>query len=260
MDHIYLTIPDRYDRFPDGPHAPPMYLSHAPYAAHVTVSRGPDNGPATKYLGALARIPPTAWVLFCDDDQELRPDVVERMRRAVAASGVRPAAYQNRLGVFAGMSAHDLIHGFAGVLVPASLLAALPCFPLPPAGRAEDDQWLSLYCRLHGVPILPTGVETFEELFVPGVAASGPAGLRDLANRSSRIRELEVFFGHQIESAEYDYRLEVRCDARGGTACAPLLTRGDCGQIWQQPESVHTCVPVYFPLPTRSCVSVRPRG
>ena len=192
MDHVYLALPHRYDRFPDGPHPPPAYLSLEPYASRVTVTRPPDLGPATKYLGSLGRVPPDAWVLFCDDDQQLRPDVVARMRRAVAAAGGRPAAYQNRLGVFAGMSPHDLVHGFAGVLFPAAALAALPAFPLPPAGRAEDDQWMSIFCRLHGLPVMPTGVEAFEELFVPGVAESGPAGLRDVANRSSRIRELEV--------------------------------------------------------------------
>ena len=77
--------------------------------------------------------------------QAYHPRLVATMLRSVAAAAGAPAAYQNYyFGIRRGTSG-GAVHGFVGVLIHSSLLAGLPAFPLPPAARRVDDQWMSAY-------------------------------------------------------------------------------------------------------------------
>jgi hypothetical protein len=61
-----------------------------------------------------------------------------------------------------------------------------------------DDQWVSMYCRLNNVPVLPTEVEFYEEIFrvtENGHEKLGTHSLSGLGTRGDRVRELEEYFG-----------------------------------------------------------------
>ena len=57
----------------------------------VTVVRGEDYGPASKYIGAVEFMPKNIWVFCCDDDQEYKEDIIEKMKASMHSMGI----YQN---------------------------------------------------------------------------------------------------------------------------------------------------------------------
>lgn len=128
-DDVVLTLPWRYDRFPDWDGTLP------PIPRGVRVFRESDEGAATKFT-APARRWPRDRVVICDDDCLYGPGWLDGFREpgVVAAS------------VFAGerISAPGavIVQGFAGVsFVPAEIGAALCAVPLQ--CRLVDDIWLS---------------------------------------------------------------------------------------------------------------------
>ena len=190
VDHVYMCVSNHYERF--GDFHPPDYLLGEPYASKVTVVVGSDHGPATKYLGALTQIPQHQWVLFCDDDQEYHPTLVARMAEAVVDHSV----YQNRYEIVRHGSG-GTIHGYVGNLMYRGVLNALPSHPLPPCARFVDDQWMSVYCFLHGIPIRPTGVIHYNEIFGVlnnGYEKVGEAPLAALGTRDHCVRQLAEYF------------------------------------------------------------------
>lgn len=207
VSRIYLSIPETYTRFP-GPVELPGFLGEEPYASRVEVVRGPDFGPATKYLGALGQIPEDSWIFFCDDDQEYFPDLVGRMVGAAKA----PGAYQNHYGHILQKTSGGIIHGYVGVLIHSSCLKALPDFPLPPAARFVDDQWMSAYCFKNSVPIYPTQAESYPEIFRTlqnGHELYAPESLASLHNRAQKVKELEEFFQIQFEGAKVSVKIDT---------------------------------------------------
>ena len=229
MSKVYLSIANHYERF--GPISLPAYLRSEPYSSRVIVTVGSDNGAASKYLGSLSAIPPTGWVFIGDDDQEYRPGLVARMLSATTpANGGQgaAAAYQNNLMSIRAWCdsgwANDggPIRGYVGVLVHASLLAGLPAFPLPSAGRFADDQWMSIYLFLRGAPVLPTGAEGYSDIFA-GKVGSGSHALEMLGGRAERIRELEAVFRVRFEG----WRVRRWAPNEEETRCArSLITTG----------------------------------
>jgi hypothetical protein len=205
VDRIYLSIPESYSRFP-GTVQLPEFLAEPGYAK-VSVVRSPDFGPATKYLGALGEIPETAWIFFCDDDQEYHPTLLARMSTALNGPN-GPGAYQNHYNSIHRKTSGGVIHGYVGVVIHASCLKALPEFPLPPAARFVDDQWMSAYCFKNSVEIYPTSAETYPEIFQTlqdGHELCAPESLSGLNNRNEMVKELEEalcirFDGYQILS------------------------------------------------------------
>jgi hypothetical protein len=205
VDQIYLSVSRNYRRF--GPWTPWDFLSEEPYASKVTVVYGEDDGPATKYLGGLSRISPADWVFVCDDDQEYHPTLVARMMNSVK----RIAVYQNHYESIRHKTSGGLIHGYVGLLIHGSLLQGLRLFPLPPAARIVDDQWMSIYCFLKGVPILPSGVETYADIYkvLDGWHEKiGEASLAGLRNRDQMVSELADAFEVRFEG-EKIHRLSV---------------------------------------------------
>jgi hypothetical protein len=196
VDRIYLSIPESYVRFP-GPVQLPEFLGEPGYAK-VSVVRCPDFGPATKYLGAVGQIPEGAWVFVCDDDQDYHPDLIAKMSLVLK----EPGAYQNHYRHIQQKTSGGLIHGYVGVIVHSSCLKELPDFPLPPAARFVDDQWMSAYCFKNGVKIYPTPAEVYPDIFqtlLNGHELSAPESLAALNNRAEKIRELETALSVQFE-------------------------------------------------------------
>lgn len=188
VDRIYLSIPESYARFP-GAVQLPEFLAEPGYSK-VSVVRCPDSGPATKYLGALGQIPEDAWIFVCDDDQEYHPELIARSAAALKA----PGAYQNHYRHIQNKTSGGLIHGYVGVIFHRSCLRELPEFPLPPAARYVDDQWMSVYCFKHGVEIYPTPAEAYPEIFQTlqdGHELHAPESLAGLLNRVQMVKELE---------------------------------------------------------------------
>ena len=64
VDHVYLFIADSYRRFES------VVIPEWTQNPKITVVRGEDRGPASKYIGCHSQIPKGSWVFVCDDDQE----------------------------------------------------------------------------------------------------------------------------------------------------------------------------------------------
>ena len=190
VDHVYLAISSNYRRF--GEYSPPEYLKQEPYASKVTVCIGEDYGPASKYIGSTP--PDDTWVFVCDDDQEYAPNIIDRMRSSVT----QVAIYQNHYASIKEKTSGGMVHGYVGNLVHSSVLKGLRSFPLPDCARFVDDQWVSMYCQLNAIPVLPTDVETYAEIFKVtqnGHEKLGTHSLSGLGTRADRVQELEHFFG-----------------------------------------------------------------
>lgn len=190
VDHVYVAVSHTYRRF--GEYVPPEYLTQEPYASKVTLCFGDDHGPASKYIGTTP--PDDAWVFVCDDDQEYAPDLIDRMRRSVAVVGI----YQNHYQSIQQKTSGGMVHGYVGNLVHSSVLKGLRTFPLPECARFVDDQWVSMYCKLNNVLVMPTEAETYAEIFKVtqnGHEKLGTHSLSGLGTRADRVRELEEYFG-----------------------------------------------------------------
>lgn len=195
VDHIYLSVSTTYRRFGPFPEdAVPMYLEAYPYNEKVTLVRGEDYGPASKYIGAVDSLPEQTFVFCCDDDQEYHDTLIERMKQQI----VKMAVYQNHYHPIRAKTSGGLIHGYVGNLIHTSVLKSLRTFPLPEAARFVDDQWTSLFCKIHDIPILPSGVEEYKDIFkvlMNGYEKYGTVdSLSALHNRREKIKELEEFF------------------------------------------------------------------
>jgi hypothetical protein len=193
VEHIYMSIPHVYDRF--GPFDElPAYLTGEPYKSKVTLVRGPDYGPASKYIGAISQLPNHTWVFVCDDDQEYHPQLIARMKESIRA----PAAlYQNHFASIKLKTSGGLVHGYVGNLVPANFLKRLADFPLPEAARFVDDQWMSIACHKLGLQICPTVAEQYHEIFKVlehNHEKLGIDSLAGLANRDAKVEELAAWF------------------------------------------------------------------
>jgi hypothetical protein len=192
VDHVYLSLATHYRRF--GPWEPPPYLQEEPYRSKVTVVIGEDRGPATKYVGALNFLPENIWVFACDDDQEYHHTLLSTMKESIQEGAV----YQNHYDSILQKTSGGLIHGYVGLLVHSSLLQGLRDFPLPEAAYFVDDQWMSIYCFLRGIPIHKTTAEDYVSIFetLDGWHEKiGEASLAGLQNREAMVATLAAEFG-----------------------------------------------------------------
>ena len=190
VDHIYLAISTSYRRF--GPYTPPPYLREEPYASKVTACISEDFGPASKYIGTTT--PHNTWVFVCDDDQEYAPNLISRMKSSLRAIGV----YQNHYHSIKEKTSGGMVHGYVGNLIHSSILEGLRSFPLPECARFVDDQWVSMYCQLNNIPVFPTEVEQYHEIFKVtenGHEKLGTESLSGLNTRADKVCELETYFG-----------------------------------------------------------------
>ena len=196
VEHVYVSVAEAYKRF--GEWEVPAYFSEEPYASRVTLHKTEDKGPATKYLGALGIMPADAWVFVCDDDQEYHPALLQRMKRSVNSLAV----YQNHYEHIKIKTSGGLIHGYVGLLAHMSQLKGLTEFPLPECAYFVDDQWMSIYCFKAGIPILPTGLEMYHDIYAVLHNAHekiGAASLAGLKNRDEKVAELAEELGVKFQ-------------------------------------------------------------
>jgi hypothetical protein len=106
--------------------------------------------------------------------------------------------YQNHYNSIREKTSGGMVHGYVGNLVHSSVLKGLRSFPLPECARFVDDQWVSMYCQLNSVPVMPTEVEAYADIFKVtenGHEKLGTHSLSGLGTRADRVRELEEHFG-----------------------------------------------------------------
>jgi len=180
VDHIYLSVCKNYDRF--GPWKIPEYLTEKRYGSKLTVVFTEDRGPATKYVGGLEHIPEDSWVFVCDDDQEYHPTLISRMKNSLQELAV----YQNHYDSIVKKTSGGLIHGYVGLLVPASFLRGLASFPLPKSAYFVDDQWMSIYCFLNSMRIHKTRAEAYSEIYKVMDGWHEKIGAESLASLNNR--------------------------------------------------------------------------
>jgi len=220
VDHIFLSVSKTYRRWPE-PVLIPSYLFEAPYKDHVTVVLCEDRGSISKVLGPRGRLDPKQWAFVCDDDQVYQPGLVKAMMAKVEAL----CAYQNRCDTIRQNTSGGLIHGYVGYLIQPSWFD-----DLDPAeeGFRIDDQTLSAHLHHKNIPIRPTGLEAYDQLFAIldqgheriGADALGHLGVRDQDVR--RLAEtLRVRFLRNGEVVRFLCRAP---GARQGTYTYPPLS------------------------------------
>jgi hypothetical protein len=197
VDQIYLNVPKAYKRF--GDFTIPNYLSEEPYKSKVTLVRlDRDFGPATKYVGALDKINPDTWVFVCDDDQEYSQNIISTMFRSVNNIGI----YQNHYEHIKVKTSGGLIHGYVGLMIHSSLFKGLAQFPLPESAYFVDDQWMSIFCFLNQIPIFPTQLEYYHDIFKVlqnNHEKLGICSLSEINNRDQKVSELSKAFNIKFD-------------------------------------------------------------
>ena len=212
VDHLYVNLCESYIRFPnytkdDIKALIKQYLGldldnddyhNSEKYQNLCFVFGPDYGPATKYLGSLKALDhwfhDNQWIFFGDDDQEYHPNLISRMLNNAREIGV----YQNRYEIVKSGSG-GIIHGYVGNLVHKSVLKGLAEHPLSPDARYVDDQWMSIFYFLKGIPIRPSGIEQYGDIFASlspnGYEKIGTDSLASLGNRDDKVAALEFEFG-----------------------------------------------------------------
>ncbi len=82
--------------------------------------------------------------------------------------------------------------------MPTALTEGLRSFQLPAAARYVDDQWMSIYCFKHDIPIRQTVLEHYPQIFAVlqnGHEKLGEASLSGMGNRDEKVREVAEHFG-----------------------------------------------------------------
>lgn len=202
VDHIFLSVCTNYQRFPNI-EIPDLFFEE-PFFSKVTIVYNNDYGSATKYLGSLKHLTyQDNWVFVCDDDQEYKKDLIERIKPLLKNE---KTVYQNRYNIFSKYgTSGGYIHGFVGLFVHSTVLKGLNTFPLPEFAKTIDDQWFSAFCFLNDIKISPTNIDNYNEIFqVLGENNFEKIGKDSLSKtfgisyRNKCISELEMYFKIQF--------------------------------------------------------------
>ena len=117
---VYVCIPDRYKRFPDVEVVPPVFNSD-----RVKVLRGPDYGPATKFIAPALAVPDDEKIVYVDDDTDYPrclARVLSMFRDGVwGLSGFIFSEYFSGKVSRANMEV-DVIEGYGGVCIQAKII------------------------------------------------------------------------------------------------------------------------------------------
>lgn len=194
VDHLYVCASTSYERF--GECDLPDFSE---FGNKVTVVHTVDHGAATKYLGALPYLMnENSWVFFGDDDQEYNSSLIQKMKESINLLG----AYQNRYDIIVRYGSGGIICGFVGNMFHTQLLKNLETFDRPRVSRMVDDQWMSTYCFFNKIPIYPTIVEQYSDIYsilYNGHEQLGEQQLSSLGNRDELIKELESHFKIELK-------------------------------------------------------------
>ncbi len=206
VEKIYLNVSTEYEKY--GVLTVPDYFAVEPFKSKVKVNFTKDEGPITKYIGALDKISMDRWIFFCDDDQEYHPTLIARM-----LNDVQPftrIVYQNMLNYILIGTSGGAIHGFVGNLAHRSVLEKLIEFPRPDAAKFVDDQIMSIYYSHAKIFIKGNSVQLFPEIYAvldQGREKIGSNALINQTDRGAKIREVCDFYhvkfnGVYIETIE----------------------------------------------------------
>ncbi|MVA98015.1 hypothetical protein GN330_12260 [Nitratireductor sp. CAU 1489] len=152
-ERIFVNVPRDYRRF-GRLDAVPAWLGDRDERIEV-VRCEHDHGPATKFLGALDRVPrtPDALMVVVDDDVAYRDYMVSTFARAHAADPHRAHSFFTfrYRGVTVGQ-------GVDGIALPAAALDGIADFWARIANDEDaflvDDLWLSYYLQRAGRPVI----------------------------------------------------------------------------------------------------------
>lgn len=199
-DRLCLTLPHRYHRFPDWDGALP------PLPSGVTVLRGDDHGPASKFTAAIRTIPGDD-LLILDDDCTYHSGWLDAFRAARAAEPGTAIAASHfdsaRLGLPSG---HMIVQSFAGLLIPTG---TLPQHPPDTPDCWVDDIWLSAHLAAAHVPITicPTARACV-------TAQPAPAALQDTMIDGRSRADLNRAVAHRLRASLGIWRDPVARDKR----------------------------------------------
>ena len=240
VDHVYLAISPSYSRFPDASMVVPQF------GPKVSIVLMLDKGPANKYLVSLIPDCHRQWIFFCDDDQEYREGLVERMMNSVDSLAV----YQNRCETIKGQTSGGLIHGYVGNLVHRSLLKGLYEFDLPEEARHTDDQWLSIFYHLNGIRVKGTGIEGYGDIFKTleqGRERWSVDSLASLGTRANKVQQVAKYFGVRY-MGDYDGVMMYLTDVSGSL-------QGAHGNPWM--EGYTPSSSAFYSVEERNYLNVR---
>lgn len=151
-ERIYLCVPETYRRFETPKHLP---FAAAEFGENVEVIRCNDDGPGTKVIGSLERLPSdsNALLVLVDDDAHYEPHML-----AVFAEifGSKPeAASSFYVYKYRGI---DIGQGKDGFAIPVGALSGLRDFHASIRQYRYlfyvDDLWISFYLWMNNIPVL----------------------------------------------------------------------------------------------------------
>ncbi len=150
-ERIFLCVPQTYRRF-ETPEPLPFVASQL--GTRIEVIRCHDDGPGTKILGSLDRVPkePNVLLVLVDDDAAYEPHMLATFAEAFRA---RPdAASSFYVYRYRGL---DVGQGNDGFAIPAHTLRGLQDFHAKIRTHRHlffvDDLWISFYLWMNNVPI-----------------------------------------------------------------------------------------------------------
>jgi len=144
-DHIFLTIPQNYQRFET--------TEPLPSLPDVTILRpDTDPGPAGKVLLAAQELSPDDDLIYCDDDWHYAPNWAEALFATRPASDCVVAAAHFPLCRLKRQGG-QIAQGFAGILIRAGYIPS-EAYDIPEVAWPVDDIWLSGHYTRQGLPII----------------------------------------------------------------------------------------------------------
>jgi len=210
LDVIYVAMPKKYKRFDELPDSslPTWLTTEEPYISKVKLLRPEEDcGSISKYLCFAEYFNSSSfgydpYIFVGDDDQVYKSTLIEKMIDAIPYTEYN-GVIQNRYEIVR-FGSGGIIHGFVGLLIRASCLKNLPSFPKNPYSFFIDDQVMSIYCTYYNIPIIPSKIENYIDIYDELMnghekGQHAPEALHMIGNRDSFVAQLQNFYGIQYQ-------------------------------------------------------------
>ena len=192
IKNIFINLPERFIRFKNLTEEEENKIKSL--SSKIIITKTPYDSPALKYLGCLPYVKDDDILFVGDDDQEYHENLLEKMYEGMYNDN---AVYQNRYHIVKHGTA-GIIHGFVGLMMKAKVFRFIKDFDLP-KNCWIDDQLFSIYFHKNNIPILPSPVNDFDEIYSNtsnyGTEQIGEGALcmMDIPRRK-QIKELEKMY------------------------------------------------------------------